>query len=61
MKHIDNQTYLTEAEAAQLLSMSEEDFFTLTLEGGRPTHLIEDGQVLYLKAAIEGMREEADA
>jgi hypothetical protein len=56
MKYFNNQTYLTEEEAAHRLDMSTDDMWLLMLEGGRPAHRIDDGEVLYLEAGIESIR-----
>ena len=56
MKQFNEQIYLNEEECIRRLGISADELLTLMLEGGRPAHLTDDGEMLYLEADIERMR-----
>lgn len=56
MKIISNVTYLNEEESARHIGVSVEELLTLMLESGRPAHIIENGEFLYDKVAVERFR-----
>lgn len=56
MKRINEQTYVTEEEFARYLGISADELLALMLEGGRPSHVVDDGEVFYLEADVERLR-----
>jgi hypothetical protein len=52
----DEIAYITEAEAAQRLDISQDELFMLVLESARPKHVSRDGEILYLASDVELMR-----
>lgn len=61
MKQINGQTWLGEEETARRLGIGVDELFTLVLEGGRPSHIFEDGEHIYVEADVARMRSEVHA